>query len=103
MSSKHPSVAINFWIADQTQQFAFRRLHYVPREGEVCVFNDKRFVVIGVEWCLDENATDVGIRVNIELGEVKPDRKCPLGVIELPPTNTTQTAEGKDHDRDAPD
>jgi hypothetical protein len=65
------SAAVNFWIYGHKGQFAFRRLFHVPREGEVCVFSEKRYVVLSVEWCLDEAATEIGVRVNIELGEVQ--------------------------------
>lgn len=48
--------------------FAFRRLLYVPRRGEIVVFNDVRYVVSHVEWCLDENASTLGgLKVNIEI------------------------------------
>lgn len=61
--------AVNFFIRHKTNQFAFRRLPSVPQLGSVLVFNDHRYVVEAVEWCLDHAATDRGVRINIEMSE----------------------------------
>jgi len=53
------------------RQFAFRALSQCPAVGERCVFNDIRYVVSVVEWCLDDDASNLGgTRVNIELEEL---------------------------------
>jgi len=63
--------AINFYIRGKPGQFAFRRLAAVPPVGDLCVFNDIRYEVRRVEWCLDVDATEVGTRINVELASVK--------------------------------
>ncbi|MDC5207000.1 hypothetical protein OHX04_15685 [Acinetobacter baumannii] len=64
--------SINFFIVGQVQQFAFRALTQVPAIGQRCVFNEKRYNVVMVEWCLDEGATNSSrqARINIELEPV---------------------------------
>lgn len=61
--------SINFFILGQIQQFAHRALSQVPSIGERCVFNNIRYEVVIVEWCLDEDATHSSrqARINIEL------------------------------------
>ncbi|MDN8230583.1 hypothetical protein QZK09_17515 [Acinetobacter baumannii] len=69
----HPEkFAINFFIVDQVPQFARRVMTQVPQVGSRCVFKDKRYEVLGVEWCLDEDATnfEYQARINIELKPV---------------------------------
>ncbi|HAV5374544.1 hypothetical protein RAN67_02350 [Acinetobacter baumannii] len=69
----HPEkFAINFFIVDQVPQFARRVMTQVPQVGSRCVFKDKRYEVVGVEWCLDEDATnfEYQARINIELKPV---------------------------------
>lgn len=63
------SYAINFYLKNVCEQFARRILTQVPHRGDRVVFNDHRYHVERVEWCLDENATN-GVyqaRINIEL------------------------------------
>lgn len=64
--------AINFFIVGQVQQFAYRALTQVPSIGQRCVFKEKRYNVVMVEWCLDEDATNSSrqTRINIELEPV---------------------------------
>lgn len=64
--------AINFFIVGQVNQFAYRALTQVPQVGQRCVFKDKRYEVVMVEWCLDEGATNSSrqARINIELNPV---------------------------------
>ncbi|WP_396231126.1 hypothetical protein [Acinetobacter baumannii] len=64
--------AINFFIVDQVPQFARRIMTQVPQIGSRCVFKEKRFDIVGVEWCLDEDATnyEYQARINIELKPV---------------------------------
>jgi polyphosphate kinase 2 (PPK2 family) len=64
------SAAINFYILGEAKRYAFRRMYHVPRIGDFCVFNDVRYEVARVEWCLDEGATERGVRVNVELKAV---------------------------------
>ena len=64
------SATVNFFLVGEKKEFAFRRLPFVPREGEICVFADRRYIVQKVEWCLDIGATEKGVRVNIELQPV---------------------------------
>ncbi len=67
MSRMDDSAAVNFFLPDARRQFAFRRMTFVPRVGDICVFDEERYEVDSVEWCLDENATEYGVRVNVEL------------------------------------
>jgi hypothetical protein len=64
--------AINFFIVGQVNQFAYRALTQVPSIGQRCVFKDKRYEVVMVEWCLDEDATNLSrqARINIELNPI---------------------------------
>ena len=61
--------SINFFIVGQVNQFAHRSLTQVPSVGHRCVFKEKRYEVVLVEWCLDEDATNFErqARINIEL------------------------------------
>ena len=66
----HPDkFAINFFIIDQPDQFARRILTQVPQVASRCIFKEKRYEVLCVEWCLDEDATnyEYQARINIEL------------------------------------
>lgn len=62
--------ALNFFIVNDSQQFAYRRLYAVPTEGDYCVFEERRYKVVKIEWCLDDDACPVGTRINIELEPV---------------------------------
>jgi len=64
--------SINFYIVGEVNQFAYRALTQVPMIGQRCVFNEKRYEIIMVEWCLDEGATNSSreARINIELKPV---------------------------------
>lgn len=66
------SAAVNFFLIGEKRQFAFRRMWHVPRIGDQCVFDDVRYRVENIEWCMDEGATEVGIRVNVELRGPRP-------------------------------
>ncbi|WP_157266382.1 hypothetical protein [Azohydromonas aeria] len=70
MSNRDLTAAVNFFLRHKSGTFAFRRLPFVPRVGDKCVFNEVRYQVAIVEWCMDEDATDVGVRVNVELEPV---------------------------------
>lgn len=60
--------SVNFFIRFENPKFAYRPMDQVPRIGDKCVFDDKRYVVSVVEWCMDLDASSVGNqRVNIEL------------------------------------
>lgn len=61
------SAAVNFFIRYKDKRFALRRMFMIPRAGDVCVFDEVRYRVAVVEWCLDRDATEVGVRVNVEL------------------------------------
>lgn len=66
----HPDkFAINFYIDGQPHQFARRILTQVPQVASRCVFKDKRYEVLSVEWCLDEDVAncEYQARINIEL------------------------------------
>ena len=69
MIAKMHKFAVNFYIAGEVNQFARRTLTQVPQIGDRCVFKDKRYEVLSVEWCLDEDATnyEYQARINIEL------------------------------------
>lgn len=61
--------SINFYLYDQADAFAYRSLTQVPSVGDHVVFKDKRYEVIKVEWCLDEDATNYQYqaRINIDI------------------------------------
>jgi hypothetical protein len=67
MQNMDHTAAVNFFLRRKAGQFAFRRLPFVPRVGDKCVFHEVRYRVAIVEWCLDEDATERGVRVNVEL------------------------------------
>ncbi len=69
MSELHKTVKVDFWIDGKPRQYAQRRMYYVPRVGEFCVFKEKMRPVTAVVWCLDEDATERGVKVQIMLGE----------------------------------
>lgn len=61
-------IAAHFFIRFQDGQMAYRSMSDVPRVGDKCVFDEKRYVVAAVEWCMDLDASSIGNqRVNIEL------------------------------------
>ncbi len=61
--------AINFYLKNVQQQFARRILTQVPCRGDRVVFNNHRYSIDRVEWCLDDNATNGQYQslINIEL------------------------------------
>ena len=61
------SASVNFFIRHKAGQFATRRMYMVPCVGDLCVFDEVRYLVEVVEWCLDTDATEIGVRVNVEL------------------------------------
>lgn len=69
MLGMNDKFAVNFYIDGVGQQFARRILTQVPQIGSRCVFKEKRYEVLSVEWCLDEDATNYThqARINIEL------------------------------------
>lgn len=62
---------VTFYKRHEDQRIAYRRLDGVPRVGDLCVFNEKRYTVAVVEWCLDVDATDHGTKINIELTDTE--------------------------------
>jgi hypothetical protein len=62
--------AVYFFVLGKAEQFAFRRLGSVPRNKDICVFNEKRYLVDRIEWCLDNDATECGTRINVELTKI---------------------------------
>ena len=61
-------LTVNFFIRGKARQAAFRRMPACPQVGDKVVFNDVRYKVAIVEWCMDEDATsDNSQRVNIEM------------------------------------
>ena len=69
MLSMNDKFAVNFYIIGVEQQFARRILTQAPQIGSRCVFKGKRYEVLSVEWCLDDDATNFThqARINIEL------------------------------------
>jgi len=69
MLSMNDKFAVNFYIDGVGQQFARRILTQVPQIGSHCVFKEKRYEVLKVEWCLDEDSTNYTYQalINIEL------------------------------------
>lgn len=63
----HGEFVINFFLTGKPARFAYRRLVSVPRIGDLCVFNETRYEVKHVEWCLDDDATERGTLINIDL------------------------------------
>lgn len=61
--------AINFYIFRTKEQFSRRILSQVPSIGDILVFNNKRYRVHMLEWCLDDDATNNEYQalVNIEM------------------------------------
>ncbi len=53
MIAKMHKFSVNFYIDGEANQFARRTLTQVPQIGDRCVFKDKRYEVLSVEWCLD--------------------------------------------------
>ena len=62
--------SVNFFKLGQLAQFAYRGMDAVPRVGDMVVFSDTRFVVESVEWCMDAEVCELGMRVNIELSKL---------------------------------
>ena len=61
--------AVNFFIRGVLAQFAHRGMSAVPRVGDKCVFNETRYAVATVEWCMDDGNDRQ--RINIELEAVQ--------------------------------
>ena len=59
------TISANFFEEGAKPQFSYRRLHHAPRTGERVVFNGVRYEVKYIEWCLDEDATELGTRLNV--------------------------------------
>ncbi|TKB53318.1 hypothetical protein [Ferrimonas aestuarii] len=60
--------SVNFFLAGQVKQLAFRRMAAPPRKGDICIFNKQQYLVWSVTWCMDEDATNDGSqRLNLEL------------------------------------
>jgi hypothetical protein len=60
---------VEFYVDGEPRMHALRRLYHVPRQGDNCVFRDILRPVLSVTWCLDEDATDRGVKVQISLGD----------------------------------
>jgi len=60
--------SVNFYLRGVDKQFAHRTLPDAPSVGDVCVFNEKRYRVWQVEWCLDADASPIGFtRINVDM------------------------------------
>lgn len=70
MSDLDETAAVDFWIDGEPHQYALRRMYHVPRVGDFCVFKNKMRPVKQVVWCLDEDATARGVKVQVVLGGV---------------------------------
>lgn len=70
MSELDKTVKIDFWIDGEPRQYAQRLMYHVPRVGEFCVFKHKMRPVKDVIWCLDEDATARGVKVQVVLGDI---------------------------------
>lgn len=64
-----------FYLPNDHRMMAMLRMQSVPRTGEVCVFGACKHEVLSVEWCLDEDATERGTLVNIELSAAQQQKK----------------------------
>lgn len=63
--------SVNFFIRHEDEKFAWRPMHAVPRVGDKCVFNNVRYKVAIVEWCMDLDASSCGKqRINIGLEKI---------------------------------
>lgn len=61
-------ISANFFIRGKNGCFAQRAMSHVPQIHDICVFNEIRYVIDGIEWCMDHDASNLGNqRVNIEL------------------------------------
>lgn len=75
------SASVYFFLRHKDGRFAVRTMYMVPRVGDLCVFNEVRYRVEVVGWCLDTDATEIGVpRVNIEL----------VGQLEAAASSTNQ-------------
>lgn len=63
--------SINFYLVDQTNAFSYRTLTQVPSIGDRVVFNEERYEVVRIEWCLDEDATNYQYQARINI-DIKP-------------------------------
>ena len=60
---------VEFWLESDWRMYAMRRMYHVPKTGDFCVFNDVLRQVNAVTWCLDEDATESGVKVQVSLGD----------------------------------
>lgn len=74
MTMKPNHFAINYYGV--LGLFARRILTQVPSVGDKVVFNDERYNVTLVEWCLDEDATNYEYQalINVVIEPVDKDR-----------------------------
>jgi hypothetical protein len=56
---------VMFYERGEARAFAMRRMAQVPSVEHKCTFSDIHFEVTGVQWCLDEDATERGTLVNV--------------------------------------
>ena len=59
------AIAAHFFEVGIVKKFAYRWLCYAPRVGDRVVFKGIRYKVKCIEWCLDEDATATGTRLNV--------------------------------------
>ena len=69
MTTLDTTAKVEFYLHHSPDMFALRRLYHIPRVGDVCVFGDVGRHVKGVTWCLDEDATERGVKVQITLDD----------------------------------
>lgn len=64
--------AVNFYIKGDAEQFSRRVLSQVPSTGDTLVFRDRRYQIHGIEWCLDDDATNNEYQalINIEIIDI---------------------------------
>lgn len=79
---------LSFYLGRDTSLFARRIMTQVPVKNDRIVFNNHRYLVHAVEWCLDDDATDYAHQalINVILTDLEQDGLPPLR--GLPPTKT---------------
>ena len=60
---------VEFFVEGELRMWALRRMYHVPRVGDNCVFRDIIRPVLSVTWCMDEGATERGVKVQVALGD----------------------------------
>jgi hypothetical protein len=64
---------VEFFLDGEPRMYALRRLYHVPRAGDNCVLpeaaRDTIRPVLSVTWCMDEGATERGVKVQVVLGD----------------------------------